>query len=77
MDGIGSTSCGTAEICTGSKDGVVKVFDPRVNNRVMSLNPDETSARDCWSVAFGNSYSNDKRSIIAGFDNGDIKLFDL
>jgi WD40 repeat protein len=79
MDGIGGTSCGAAEICTGGKDGVVKVFDPRVNHAVVTLNPDQgtSSARDCWSVTFGNSYTNDERSIIAGFDNGDIKLFDL
>lgn len=32
---------------------------------------------DCWTVAFGNSYNNDERSIAAGYDNGDLKLFDL
>jgi hypothetical protein len=25
----------------------------------------------------GNSYSDDERCIVAGYDNGDIKLFDL
>lgn len=32
--------------------------------------------RDCWSVAFGNSIDDD-RAVVAGYDNGDVKLFDL
>lgn len=36
-----------------------------------------TTARDCWSVAFGNSYNNEERVIAAGYDNGDIKIYDL
>ena len=27
-------------------------------------------SRDCWCVAFGNSYNNTERSVIAGYDNG-------
>jgi hypothetical protein len=34
-------------------------------------------ARDCWSVCFGNSFNNEERSVCAGYDNGDIKLYDL
>ena len=46
----------SAEIVTGRKDGSVKVWDPRVRQAVVTLNPDETtSARDCWAMAFGNS----------------------
>ena len=33
--------------------------------------------RDCWSVGFGNSYNDDERCVCAGYDNGDIKMFDL
>ena len=78
IDGIGGTTTGSAEIVTGGKDGSVKVWDPRVQHSVVTLNPDETtSARDCWAVAFGNSYNDQDRSIMAGFDNGDIKLYDL
>ena len=33
--------------------------------------------RDCWCVAFGNSYNDSERCVCAGYDNGDIKLFDL
>lgn len=29
------------------------------------------------SCAVGNSFSDDERCIVAGYDNGDIKLFDL
>lgn len=79
IDGIGgrgTTTCGTPELATGGKDGCVKIFDPRVDKAVVTLKPDK-SARDCWTVAFGNSYNNDERSIMAGFDNGDIKLYDL
>jgi len=78
IDGIGGTTCGAPEIATGGKDGCVKIWDPRVKHAVVSLDPDKMSnARDCWSVAFGNSYNNEERSVLAGFDNGDIKLFDL
>lgn len=80
IDGIGGTacSCGAPEIVTGGKDGCVKIWDSRVNHAVVSLDPDKSSsARDCWSVAFGNSYNNEERSVLAGFDNGDVKLFDL
>ncbi|VEN60774.1 unnamed protein product [Callosobruchus maculatus] len=38
---------------------------------------EESSARDCWSVAFGDSYNNEERVLAAGYDNGDIKIFDL
>lgn len=33
--------------------------------------------RDCWCVAFGNSFSDEERCVLAGYDNGDVKLFDL
>lgn len=38
---------------------------------------DEADARDCWSVAFGNAYNDSERCVVAGYDNGDIKMFDL
>lgn len=28
-------------------------------------------------MAFGNSFSDEDRCIVAGYDNGDVKLFDL
>lgn len=33
--------------------------------------------RDCWTVAFGNSFNDAERIVIAGYDNGDLKMFDL
>lgn len=35
------------------------------------------TARDCWTVAFGNAYTDEDRCLVAGYDNGDVKLFDL
>ena len=28
-------------------------------------------------MCFGNSFNNEERSVCAGYDNGDIKLYDL
>ncbi len=28
-------------------------------------------------MAFGNSYNDEERCVLAGYDNGDIKMFDL
>ncbi len=56
----------------------MRIWDPRVPDPVVSLEPaDGETARDCWTVAFGNSYSDAERCVLAGYDNGDVKLFDL
>lgn len=70
---------GPPELVTGSRDGAVKVWDSRQANRpVVVLEPVERSrARDCWCVRFGNSFDPDERVVAAGYDNGDVKLFDL
>ncbi len=31
----------------------------------------------CRCVAIGNSYNDEERCVLAGYDNGDVKLFDL
>jgi hypothetical protein len=31
----------------------------------------------CRCVAFGNSYNDEERCVLAGYDNGDVKMFDL
>ena len=80
IDGIGGLGIGygAPELVTGSRDGTVRVWDPRVQEPVLSLEPeDKEMARDCWTVAFGNSYNDDERCVCAGYDNGDIKMFDL
>lgn len=85
LDGIGGVqiNCGAPEIVTGSRDGSVKVWDPRQGSGPVvdiSAKPTEeggTGQRDCWTVAFGNSFNNEERYVAAGYDNGDVKLFDL
>lgn len=36
-----------------------------------------TEGRDCWTVAFGHSYNNEERVVVAGYDNGDVRMYDL
>lgn len=77
IDGAGS-SFGAPEVVTGGSDGCVRIWDTRQSGRpVASLEPDGTQRDDCWSVAMGNSYNDTERVVAAGFDGGDIKLFDL
>ena len=80
IDGIGGLQVGfgAPEIVTGGRDGCVRVWDPRSATPVLSLEPEAgQTARDCWTVAFGNSFSDDERVICAGYDNGDVKMFDM
>lgn len=59
--------------------GSVKVWDPRQRDEAVAcMEPAEGEVRrDCWTVAFGNSYNDSERCVCAGYDNGDVKLFDL
>ncbi|XP_063596201.1 dynein axonemal assembly factor 10-like [Penaeus indicus] len=81
IDGVAGLNIGKGapEIATGSRDGLVKVWDPRQRDRpVVTIEPKEgEQKRDCWSVAFGHSHSMEERALCAGFDNGDVKIFDL
>lgn len=80
IDGCGGLNIGggAPELVTGSRDGAVKVWDPRVTDPVVSFEPAEgVVGRDCWSVSFGNSYNDEERCVAAGYDNGDVKIFDL
>eukprot|EP00096_Caligus_rogercresseyi_P008604 TRINITY_DN2775_c0_g1_i1.p1 TRINITY_DN2775_c0_g1~~TRINITY_DN2775_c0_g1_i1.p1 ORF type:complete len:357 (+),score=104.31 TRINITY_DN2775_c0_g1_i1:75-1145(+) len=69
----GSSKSG--EILTASRDGSVKVWDTRLRDKpVAVMIPRETEfKRDCWTASFGQEGS----LIAAGYDNGDIKIFDL
>lgn len=68
---------------TGSRDGAVKVWDLRQKDHpvanISATSKDESSkeVRDCWAVTFGDSYNSTERAVCSGYDNGDIKLFDL
>uniref|UniRef100_A0A0A9XW18 Dynein axonemal assembly factor 10 n=1 Tax=Lygus hesperus TaxID=30085 RepID=A0A0A9XW18_LYGHE len=81
IDGFGGQNlgCGPPEIVTGSRDGLVKLWDPRQKDSPVALMEptDVREKRDCWTVAFGNAYNNHDRIVCAGYDNGDIKMFDL
>ncbi|CAH2983172.1 unnamed protein product [Chilo suppressalis] len=81
IDGMGGNTmnCGAPEIVTGSRDGTVKVWDPRQRGKpVANMQPAKgETRRDCWTVAFGNSFNDAERIIVAGYDNGDMKMFDL
>ncbi|KAI5632429.1 WD repeat-containing protein 92 [Phthorimaea operculella] len=81
IDGMGgnTVNCGAPELVTGSRDGTVKVWDPRQRGKpVANMQPaNGESKRDCWTVAFGNSFNDSERIVCAGYDNGDLKMFDL
>ena len=81
IDGIGGKGpeYGAPELVTGGSDGCVRIWDPRQDAPVVSLEPaeSETVKPDCWAVAFGNAYNTEERCVAAGYDNGDVKIFDL
>jgi WD40 repeat protein len=71
-------NCGAPEVATGSRDGTVKVWDVRQGEKpVAEILPKSNNNRDCWAVAFGNSFNDQERVLASGYDNGDLKLFDL
>ncbi|ELU12911.1 hypothetical protein CAPTEDRAFT_173958 [Capitella teleta] len=81
IDGVGGLGIGEGapEIATGSRDGSVRVWDSRQKDKpVAQMEPSEGEAkRDCWSLAFGHAYNAYDRCLCTGYDNGDVKLFDL
>lgn len=85
MDAVGGglmINCGAPEIATGGADGFIKIWDIRQKDlpvaSIAPISPESNkSIRECWTVGFGNSYNNQERKLCAGYDNGDVKLFDL
>ena len=66
IDGVGGLGVGygAPELVTGSEDGTVRVWDPRQQESVASLEPAPgQAARDCWAVAFGNSFNESERYV--------------
>ena len=56
----------------------MRVWDPCVADMVASLDPETGKlVQDCWTVAFGSTFSQEERCVCAGYDNGNLKLFDL
>ena len=47
----------------------------RAHSKTLCSGTDRVTASLC--VAAGNSFSDSERCVCAGYDNGDIKLFDL
>ncbi|CAF1171972.1 unnamed protein product [Rotaria sordida] len=81
IDGIGGLGVGEGapEIATASRDGRVHIWDTRqADVPVASMEPAEgETKRDCWAVCFGNAFNSSERVVCSGYDNGDVKLFDL
>lgn len=81
IDGVagGRPGHGAPELATGGSDGRVCVWDPRVRDApVMVMEPQEGAPRrDAWAVAFGDAKDADSRCLAAGYDNGDVKVYDL
>ncbi len=77
IDGAGGLGAGGAdapELATASRDGSVKVWDPRSRDRpVACIKPEcDRMRRDAWALAL-----NQDRTLVSGYDNGDVKMFDL
>lgn len=80
MDSAGGiVGQGPIEIVTGSSDGSVKLWDPRQLTPVLVLKPNKDcqTTPDCWAVSLGNSFNHMERCVASGYDNGDLKIFDL
>ena len=54
----------------------MKLWDPRVAASIAGIVPSQKGP-DCWSVCLGNAFDEANRFLIAGYDNGDLKMFDL
>ncbi|KAG0228682.1 hypothetical protein BGW41_003360 [Actinomortierella wolfii] len=77
IDGAGASS-GRPEVVSGCRDGVVKVWDLRQKgDPVCTMIPKKGYEQDIWTIAMGNATSADDLYVAAGYDNGDIRVFDL
>ncbi|CAI2162511.1 1809_t:CDS:2 [Funneliformis geosporum] len=72
-----TSSHGPPELATASRDGTVKIWDIRQKNQPVVKIGSAEKAGDAWCVAFGNAWNNEERVVAVGYDNGEVKLFDL
>lgn len=73
----GGAAPGPCELVTGSRDGRVCIVDIRAEDPVVATLEPEGDHRDCWTVSMGGTNGPSERSVICGYDNGDLKLWDL
>ncbi|KAI8330672.1 WD40-repeat-containing domain protein [Choanephora cucurbitarum] len=62
------------ELVTGSRDGAVKVWDVRQPEKAI-LTVQSKTVKDIWAVVFG--WFKGHKVIAVGYEDGDIKLFDV
>lgn len=76
VNSIAGGGVGSSEILTGGRDGEVKLWDRRcLEKPVVRMFPESgETRRDCWSVSHSGL---ETKLVCSGFDNGDIKVFDL
>lgn len=76
---LGTISQGAPLIATAGKDGGVRVWDPRAPDAPAAAFVPAAGgpAPEAWCVAIGNAHSAEERCILAGYANGDLKMFDL
>eukprot|EP00092_Neocalanus_flemingeri_P023219 GFUD01025176.1.p1 GENE.GFUD01025176.1~~GFUD01025176.1.p1 ORF type:complete len:342 (-),score=127.70 GFUD01025176.1:42-1067(-) len=60
------------QLVTGSRDGLVKVWDRR-NLRTSTVTMEGDEKRDCWAVTTLES----GEFVAAGYSNGDVRVFDI
>lgn len=82
VDAVGGDGTGAVEVVSACSDGSVRVWDPRQTQfPVARFEPKTDDANSvlypCMAARFGNAFDGTERCVAAGYDNGDVKLFDL